>query len=119
MSASTKTYPPRPEIAAHAHIKSMDEYREIYQRSIREPEKFWSDLAREELSWFQPFTRGLEWNPPTAKWFAGGVLNACYNCVDRHVEHGRGEKAALIWEGEPGDARVITYAELQKLVSRF
>ncbi len=91
----------------------------MYERAANEPEAFWSELARNELSWFEPFRKTLEWNPPVAKWFSDGKLNACYNCVDRHVEDGRADKPALIWEGEPGDARVITYSELRKLVSRF
>jgi acetyl-CoA synthetase len=97
----------------------MEQYREMYERAANEPEAFWSELARNELSWFEPFRKTLEWNPPVAKWFSDGKLNACYNCVDRHVEDGRADKPALIWEGEPGDARVITYSELRKLVSRF
>ncbi|HLH05387.1 MAG TPA: acetate--CoA ligase [Bryobacteraceae bacterium] len=119
MSDSSKTYPPQPEISAHAHVRSMEQYREMYERAANEPEAFWSELARNELSWFEPFRKTLEWNPPVAKWFSDGKLNACYNCVDRHVEDGRADKPALIWEGEPGDARVITYSELRKLVSRF
>ena len=72
-----------------------------------------------ELDWFEPFTKGLTWNPPEAKWFEGGSLNACFNCVDRHAAGERKKKPALIWEGEPGDSRVITYEELHRLVSRF
>ncbi|HEY7212775.1 MAG TPA: acetate--CoA ligase [Bryobacteraceae bacterium] len=119
MSELPKTYPPSPAFAAHANVKSLQAYRELYDEAARNPEQFWSELARTELSWFQPFSKGLEWNPPVAKWFSGGTLNACYNCVDRHLENGRRNKPALIWEGEPGDARVITYEELHRLVNRF
>lgn len=119
MSELPKTYPPSPAFAAHANVKSLQSYRELYDEAARNPEQFWSELARTELSWFQPFSKGLEWNPPAAKWFSGGTLNACYNCVDRHLENGRRNKPALIWEGEPGDARVITYEELHRLVNRF
>ncbi|MDQ2713193.1 MAG: acetate--CoA ligase [Acidobacteriota bacterium] len=119
MSDDSKTYSPPSEISARAHVRNIDDYKELYRRALENPEKFWSELAREELSWFQPFSKGLEWNPPSAKWFTGGTLNASYNCVDRHLTNGRQNKAALIWEGEPGDSRVITYAELHRLVSRF
>ena len=119
MSDPLKIYPPNPEISAHANVKSMEQYRELYEQAKREPEAFWAELGRRELSWFEPFDKTLEWNAPTAKWFVNGKLNAAYNCVDRHVENGRGTKPALIFEGEPGDTRTITYAELQKLVSRF
>lgn len=117
--SESKTYPPNPEFASRALINSMDAYREIYDRAREDPEKFWSELANEELSWFRPFSKGLEWDPPFAKWFTGGRINACYNCVDRHAAGTRRTKAAIIWEGEPGDQRIITYEELLRLVSRF
>jgi acetyl-CoA synthetase len=117
--SESKTYPPNPEFASRALINSMDAYREIYDRAREDPEKFWSELANEELSWFRPFSKGLEWDPPFAKWFTGGRINACYNCVDRHAAGTRRTKPAIIWEGEPGDQRIITYEELLRLVSRF
>ena len=80
----------------------------LSERAKADPEKFWSELARKELHWFKPFSKGLEWNPPTAKWFSDGSLNACFNCVDRHATGERKSKPALIWEGEPGDSRVIS-----------
>ncbi len=119
MSDESKTYPPNSELSARAHVKGMDAYREMYDRAAQNPESFWSELARQELEWFRPFSKGLEWNAPIAKWFQDGLINACYNCVDRHLETERRSKPALIWEGEPGDARVITYQELHRLVSRF
>ncbi len=119
MSEDSKTYPPKPELTAQAHVRGMNAYRELYDLALQDPERFWSELAQKELSWFQPFSKGLEWNPPSAKWFTGGKLNACYNCVDRHASSERRAKPALIWEGEPGDSRVITYEELYHLVSRF
>ncbi len=119
MSDDSKTYPPSSQITDHAHVKGMDAYRELYDRARQHPETFWSDLAKKELSWFTPFSKGLEWNPPSAKWFAGGKINACFNCVDRHLSGERKTKPALIWEGEPGDSRVITYQELHRLVARF
>lgn len=119
MSDESRTYPPSPESIARAHVKGMEAYRELYERAGQDEEKFWSALANEELSWFRPFSKGLEWNPPSVKWFAGGTLNASYNCVDRHLSTGRKTKPALIWEGEPGDSRVIAYEELHRLVNRF
>jgi acetyl-CoA synthetase len=119
MSKDSKTYPPSAQLTAQAYVKGMDAYRELYDPSVQDPEKFWSELAQRELSWFQPFSRGVEWDPPSAKWFTGGKLNACYNCVDRHAASERRTKPALLWEGEPGDSRVLTYEELYHLVLRF
>ncbi len=119
MSDDLKAYPPQSETSGRAHVKNIDAYKTLYKRAFENPEEFWSELAREELSWFRPFSKGLEWNAPSVKWFGGGTTNACYNCVDRHLTNGRQNKAALIWEGEPGDSRVITYAELHRHVSRF
>lgn len=114
-----KTYAPSPEFAARAHVNSLDVYRDLYDRARSNPDQFWTELARNELTWFQPFGKALEWEPPFAKWFVGGRINACYNCVDRHLETPRRTKPALIWEGEPGDQRIITYEQLHRLVSRF
>ncbi len=114
-----KTYPPSPDFAKKAHVPSLDAYRALYDRAKTDPEAFWSDLAKKELSWFQPFTKGLEWNSPFAKWFTGGKINASYNCLDRHIAAGNGAKAAIIFEGEPGDERIISYQELHRLVCRF
>jgi acetyl-CoA synthetase len=117
--SDSKLYAPSPEFAAHAHVKSMEEYRELYDRAQKNPEVFWAELAQTELTWFRPFAQTLEWEPPHVKWFAGGKINACYNCVDRHLATARKGKPAFIFEGEPGDKRVITYEELHRLVSRF
>jgi acetyl-CoA synthetase len=119
MSDDVKTYPPAPQVTARAHVKGMDAYRQLYERARENPEQFWSQLATTELDWFEPFKKGLTWNPPHVKWFEGGSLNACFNCVDRHAAGARKQKPALIWEGEPGDSRVITYEELHRLVTRF
>ena len=119
MSDESRTYPPSSQASAHAHVKDLDAYRKLYDRAAEDPESFWSDLAKSELDWFQPFSRALEWNSPSAKWFSDGKINACYNCVDRHLSTDRKTKPALIWEGEPGDSRVIAYEELRRLVSRF
>src|SRR5688500_7641639 len=90
----------------------------VYARADADPEGFWADFA-EELEWFSPWSRVLEWNPPHAKWFVGGTLNASVNCVDRHVRGARRNKAALVWEGEPGDRRTLTYFDLYRQVSQF
>jgi acetyl-CoA synthetase len=112
-----RVFPPPPEFSAKAHIKSLEEYEKLYKQSIEDPEKFWAGAAR-ELHWFEPWTKVLEWNLPWAKWFVGGKLNLCYNCVDRHALGGRAEKTALIWEGEPGEIRRLTYAELHAEVQK-
>ena len=114
-----KTYPPSAEFSARAHVKSLEQYRELYDRAKADPEKFWGELATKELAWFQPFSKTLDWDPPFAKWFVGGKINACYNCVDRHLDTARKTKPAIVWEGEPGDERMITYEELHRLVCRF
>jgi acetyl-CoA synthetase len=107
-----RRYPPPPELAKEANAQPG-----IYDRDFAE---FWASEARERVSWSTPFDQVCEWDPPYARWFLGGRLNACYNCVDRHVEAGRGEKVAFYWEGEPeGDRRTITFADLQREVVRF
>jgi len=90
----------------------------IYEEAERDPEGFWAKFAR-ELDWFEPWEKVLEWEPPHARWFVGGKLNASYNCLDRHIKTARKNKAALIWEGEPGDARILTYFDLYREVNRF
>jgi acetyl-CoA synthetase len=90
----------------------------IYERAARDPEAFWASFAR-ELDWIEPFTKVLDWNPPDAKWFAGGKLNVSANCLDRHLTTARRHKAAIIWEGEPGDTRTYTYQQLHTEVSKF
>ncbi|MCW2940780.1 MAG: acs [Actinomycetia bacterium] len=107
-----RSYPPPADFAATANAQP-----EIYDQ---DPDAFWERAGRERVTWFTPFERLSEWNPPYAKWYIGGTLNACYNCVDRHVEAGAGEKVAYYWEGEPtGDRSVFTYATLQQNVVRF
>jgi acetyl-CoA synthetase len=90
----------------------------VYKRAAADPEAFWAGFAR-ELEWMQPWSRVLEWKSPHAKWFVGGKLNASVNCIDRHVRTARRNKAALVWEGEPGDRRTLTYWDLYKEVGRF
>ncbi|HEY7197707.1 MAG TPA: acetate--CoA ligase [Gaiellaceae bacterium] len=107
-----RRYEPPSEFAKQANAKA-----DIYERDF---EEFWETEGRERVSWFEPFSKLYEWDPPYAKWYLGGKLNVCFNCVDRHVEEGRGDKAAFHWEGEPeGETRDITYADLQHDVVRF
>ncbi|HLJ51415.1 MAG TPA: acetate--CoA ligase [Bryobacteraceae bacterium] len=106
------------EFRSGAHIQSLDEYRRLYREADENPEKFWGEIAS-ELHWFKPWDRVLEWNAPWAKWFDGGHINLSYNCLDRHVATWRKNKAALIWEGEPGEVRTLTYQQLLSEVSKF
>ena len=120
MSDSFPTYAPSPEFVSNANVQGMEGYRALYDRAAQDPEAFWGDLAERELHWFQKWDKVLDWsNPPFAKWFTGATTNVAYNCVDRHAEGERRNKPAIIFEGEPGDQRVITYGELKTLVCRF
>jgi acetyl-CoA synthetase len=111
--AENRTFPPPADFAAAAVANDPG----IYQRALDDPAGFWAEQAR-SLDWFKPWEKVLTWEPPFAKWFEGGQLNVAYNCLDRHVAAGRGDKVAYYWEGEPGDTRAITYAELLAEVSR-
>ncbi|HUR16072.1 MAG TPA: acetyl-coenzyme A synthetase N-terminal domain-containing protein, partial [Candidatus Limnocylindrales bacterium] len=111
--AETRRFPPGAEFMAQANATA-----DLYEEAERDPEAFWARLARERLAWDTPFETTLEWEPPFSKWFLGGKINASYNCVDRHVENGLGDKVAYHWIGEPGDTRTITYADLQREVSK-
>src|ERR671914_294125 len=111
--AERRTFPPDPAFAAQANAQPG-----LYDEAERDFEAFWGKLARERISWSKPFDTTLEWDLPFAKWFVGGELNIAYNCVDRHVERGLGDKVAYHWIGEPGDTRTITYADLQREVSK-
>src|SRR5579884_1189429 len=113
-----RTFPPTPEFAAAAHIKSMAEYERLWQRGQDDPQGFWAEQA-ESLQWMRRWDKVLEWNEPHAQWFVGGRLNASANCLDRHLDSPRRNKAALIWEGEPGDSRVLTYQMLHREVCQF
>src|SRR6478609_2899177 len=107
-----RRYPPPESFARGANATP-----EIYSRGF---EEFWETEGRERVTWFEPFSKLYEWEPPYAKWYLGGKLNVTYNCVDRHVEAGNGEKVAYYWEGEPEDERrTITFADLQRDVVRF
>ena len=114
----SRLFPPTPEFAAKAGIGSLAAYEELWQRAARDPVKFWGDLGS-ELHWFKPYSKVLEWNEPFAKWFVGGQTNVSYNCLDAHLTSDRKNKAAIIWEGEPGDTRVLTYQMLHREVCKF
>jgi acetyl-CoA synthetase len=113
-----RIFKPSEEFSRTAHIKSLEEYERIYREAESDPEAFWGRVAG-ELHWFRPWDRVLEWESPWAKWFTGGQINISYNCLDRHVSTWRRNKAALIWEGEPGEVRTYTYQQLLTEVSRF
>lgn len=95
----------------------LKRYQDIYQRSLDDPEGFWAEEAR-QLEWFRPWERVLEWEPPFARWFVGGRLNASYLCLDRHFRSWRKSKVAIYWEGEPGDSRTLSYSTLYREVNR-
>jgi acetyl-CoA synthetase len=116
LSEARKFDPPK-QFSERAHVKNIAEYERLYRRADQDPEAFWGECAR-ELHWFKPYDKVLEWNAPFAKWFTGGKLNAAYNCIDRHLMTARRNKAAIIWEGEPGDSRVLTYQMLADEVAR-
>src|SRR5690606_32021404 len=118
----SRVYPPPAELTANANVDA-----DAWDRAAADPVAFWTDAAR-RLTWHTPFTRALDWTPalapdgtlrpPRAEWFADGTLNVAVNCVDRHVDAGLGDKVAFHWEGEPGDARSLTFAELQREVAK-
>ncbi|MGK7945219.1 MAG: acetate--CoA ligase [Microcystaceae cyanobacterium] len=110
---------PPAHFSDNAYIRSMPEYEKLYSKAQSNPTKFWEELAEQELFWFKKWDKVLDWNPPYAKWFVGGKLNISYNCLDRHLTTWRRNKAAIIWEGEPGDSRTITYAQLHREVCQF
>ncbi len=114
----TRVFSPPADFAAKAHVSGMAAYQELYRRSIDEPDAFWAEVAG-ELDWFTPWTKVLDWQAPHAQWFVGGKLNLCHNCVDRHALGTRAEKTAILWEGEPGEVRKLTFRELHAEVQRF
>jgi acetyl-CoA synthetase len=115
----SRLFPPSEVFRSRARIGSMEAYQSLYERSIVDSEAFWGEEAREHLHWFEPFREVLRWNEPVAEWFVGGKTNASYNCLDRHLEAGLGDRVAIYWEGEPGDTRTLTYRDLHREVCRF
>jgi acetyl-CoA synthetase len=112
-----RVFPPPAEFTA-THIASAAAYEGWARLAQEDPDKFWAEVAR-ELDWFSPWQSVLEWKTPFAKWFVGATTNLAYNCIDRHLHSWRRNKAAIIWEGEPGDSRTLTYHDLHREVSRF
>ena len=108
-----RQFPPPEEFRQQANVKDP----EVYERARRDPEGFWAAWAQ-ELHWFRKWEKVLEWTPPWAQWFVGGKTNMAYNCLDRHLSSPRKNKAAIVWEGEPGDSRVLTYWDLHREVSK-
>src|SRR5690349_15877528 len=119
VQSSEKVYAPSDEFVRQANVSGIDSYRALWQRAADRPEEFWGELGATELAWFEKPSHVFEWNPPFAKWFPDGKLNLSYNCLDRHLTTARKNKVAILWEGEPGDQRMISYQELHRLVCRF
>ncbi|WP_260706127.1 acetate--CoA ligase [Edaphobacter flagellatus] len=117
-----RLFEPSQEFRSRAHISSLEQYERMYRHSVEKPEEFWAEAAR-ELDWFTPWTKVLQPGPDGsalgAQWFVGGKLNLAHNCVDRHATGARRDKVALLWEGEPGEVRKLTYADLHAQVQRF
>ena len=119
VSREHRSFRPSAEFKAQANLGSEASYKKLYAESVNSPEKFWGRQATEQLVWRKPFKKVLDWKPPHAKWFVGGKLNVSENCIDRHLGTARENKAALIFEGEPGDVRTITYKQLHFHVCRL
>jgi acetyl-CoA synthetase len=114
-----RVFPPPASFAERAHVKSMDEFEALRREATDSPEAFWARMAEAELHWFKKWDTVLNWQPPHAEWFVGGKINVSDNCLDRHTQTWRRNKAAIIWEGEPGEQRTLTYGQLHREVSRF
>ena len=113
-----RKFPPSAEFSQAAHISSEEQYQEMWQKAKDDPAAFWGEMA-ENLDWFKKWDSVLDGDMPNTKWFQGGKINASYQCLDRHVDSWRKNKAAIIWEGEPGDTRVLTYQDLHREVCKF
>ncbi|WAM29005.1 acetate--CoA ligase [Myxococcus sp. NMCA1] len=113
-----RVFPPPEAFARRAHIRSMEQYQQLWDEAAKDPDKYWGDRAREELYWKEPFQTVLDWKPPHARWFVEGKTNLAYNCLDRHLAT-RKDKPAILFEGEPGDRRSLTYGELSTEVNKL
>ena len=125
LMSESRTFPPPADLQANAHVSSVDQYEQMYKRSVEDPDAFWLEQA-ESLSWFKKPTKACEhtWDTKARKiehtWLADGELNACYNCLDRHLGTPIAKKAALVWQGEPEeDSKTLTYEELHREVCKF
>lgn len=114
-----RLFPPSDEFSSKAVIKSMDQYRALYDAAKDDPDKFWGEAAKDELHWFKPFDTVQQMDGNVASWFVGGQTNVSYNCLDANIAAGNGDRKAIIWEGEPGDLRTLTYHELHREVCLF
>ncbi|MFN0121818.1 MAG: acetyl-coenzyme A synthetase N-terminal domain-containing protein, partial [Blastocatellia bacterium] len=114
----SRLFPPPAAFVRQAHLQGMSEYERLYAEAEADPEAYWATQAA-RLHWFRKWDRVLEWNLPHAKWFGGGTTNVAYNCLDRHLSTWRKNKAAIIWEGEPGEQRTLTYLQLHHEVCKF
>ncbi len=118
MLQEQRVFPPPKAFSRQAHIKSLRQYERLARKARRTPAAFWGEIAH-HLHWFHNWKKVLVWEPPNAQWFVGGKLNVAFNCVDRHLTSWRRNKAAIVWEGEPGDSRILTYQQLHREVCRF
>ncbi len=118
LSRENRIFKPKKSFSKQAYIKSFQQYKKYYEKSIKDPEKFWAKIA-EELHWFKKWEKVLQWKAPHSKWFVGGKMNLSYNCLDRQIESGRKNKVALFFEGEFGDTRTLTYNQLYIEVCKF
>ncbi|MDB6113391.1 MAG: acetate--CoA ligase, partial [Lacunisphaera sp.] len=119
VSRESRIFKPSAEFKSQANLGSYATYRRLHAESVNAPDKFWGKRAKEFLLWRKPFSSVLKWKAPYAKWFSGGHLNVSENCLDRHATGARANKAAIIFEGEPGDVKTITYAQLHREVCKF
>ncbi|HKB88987.1 MAG TPA: AMP-binding protein, partial [Opitutaceae bacterium] len=119
VSRESRVFKPSAQFKDQANLGSYNQYVKLYRESVNAPEKFWAKQAKELLHWRKPFKETLKWKVPHAKWFVGGQLNVAENCLDRHLSTHRANKAAIIFEGEPGDVRTITYKQLHSEVCKF
>ncbi len=121
LMSEKRTFPPSDEFRSKAHIGSLADYEALYKRAADDTEGFWSEMAESQLTWFKKWDRVLEWDfmKPEVKWFIGGKINACYNCLDRFMHTPTQNKAAIIWESDSGEYRTFTYQQLYREVNRF
>ena len=121
LMAEKRTFPPSKEFTAKAHVKSMAEYEKLYKKSVEDPDGFWAEMAEKNLTWYKKWDKVSDWdfNKPYIRYFVGGKLNACYNCLDRHISTPVRNKAAIIWEADDGSYKTYTYQQLYHEVNRF
>ena len=121
LSTEKRTFPPSKEFSAKAHIKSMAEYEKLYKKSVEDPDGFWAEMAEKNITWYKKWDKVSDWdfNKPYIKWFVGGKLNACYNCLDRYINTPVRNKAAIIWEADDGSYLTYTYQQLYHEVNKF